>query len=249
MNLRMWALCVVAACGGGAAGTNDDGRNDAGDSPGDARVAPDAVVDPLTDAGADPRPDAPVDAPSRPADPFTIDPTKTPMLFEQLATYFAPGETIAAVGSYQVHLRSRTACNAITGCTPWIGPGTVTLMESNGAPRVPPATGGATLKLDVASSPPRISLELAGSPVRFTCGYAPEGGTPVWDCSTYGSGLLWFYGSYLGSPRLDNTTLILWRGLIATDGTYQFVSRLASDLGTAVDGANNLQQMAIVGTL
>jgi hypothetical protein len=242
MMLRVWLLIGVAACGRASAiGARDDD--------GVSVDAPGSTADASPDPGGDAGPDAPPDGPVVPADPFTIDPAKQPMPFAQLVTYFGPGEVVAGVGGYQVRLRSRAACNEVTGCTPWIDPGTVTLMESNGTQRVPSASGAATLKLDTLSSPPKISIEFAGSPVRFSCGSTPQAGTPSWSCSTYGTGLLWFSDQYLGHPRLDNTTLIEWRGIIATDGTYHFVSRLASDLGTAVTGKNNLQQMAIYGAL
>jgi len=243
MKLRIGLLCLVAACGGAGANGDGIGVDAPGASPGDGGDGTDAS--PTVDAAPEPPPDGP----GLPADFFTIDPAKQPMSFAELVTYFGPGETVASVGGYTVRLRSRAACNAVTGCTPWIDPGTVTLMESNGTQRVPPADGGTMLKLDVTASPPRISIDFAGSPVRFSCGYVPQTGTPVLDCSAYGSGLLWYYAYYLGHARLDNTTLIQWRGIIASDGTYHFVSRLASDLGTAVDGTNNLQQMAIYGTL
>ena len=38
-------------------------------------------------------------------------------------------------------------------------------------------------------------------------------------------------------------------GVIASDGTYQFVTVLGSQQGTSITGQNNLEQMAIYGAL
>lgn len=247
--MKRWLVCVclVGACGASASGSGDDAPADpdaaslvdAGDR--DADAAPDGAVDVV---------DAAPDAPPVPVDVFTPDTTKSPMTFAQLTTYFGAGETSAAVGSYELRMRTRTACNEVTGCTPWVEPSPVKLMESGGGQYVPLTTGTATLNLDVGSSPPRISITFADGGLSFTCGYVPQTGDASWSCSgTSSAGLLWFYAYYLGHPRLDNTTYLAWRGQIASDGTYQFVSELASDLGTAVDGANNLGQLAIFGSL
>jgi hypothetical protein len=247
MKSWLFSLSTLAACGSSAGGAGDNtpplpdapSPLDAGGL--DTDASPDALA-----LG-----DAPPDAPSVPADVFTVDSSKQPITFAQLVPYFGPGETSAAVGSYQLRMRTRAACNEVTGCTAWMDPSPVSLMESNGAQHVPATTGTATLQLDVDSSPPRISIDFADGALRFTCGYVPQTGAASWDCSgrAGGSGLLWFYGYYLGHPRLDNTTYLAWHGQIASDGTYHFVSELASNLGTAVDGANNLGQLAIYGSL
>jgi hypothetical protein len=245
MKRGLVCVCLLGACGSSAGGGGDD----AAGSP-DA-ATPDAAS--LVDAGdpdLDAPPDAAPDAPPVPADAFTLDTTKQPMTFAQLTTYFGAGETSAAVGSYTLRMRTRSACNEVTGCTPWVDPSPVSLMESGGAQHVPLTTGTATLNLDVDASPPRISITFGDGGLDVTCGYVPQTGDASWSCTgRAGAGLLWFYAYYLGSPRLDNTTYLAWRGQIASDGTYHFVSELGSELGTAVDGANNLGQLAIFGSL
>jgi len=239
--MRYCLLALLLACGRAGSGDHPDATHGGGDD--DA-----AMTDATTDgAHADAAmPDA--GNPCLVADPFTIAAGAQPITFAQLVAHFGPGQTSANVGPYMLRMRSRASCNSVTGCTPWTDPGSVTLMESNGTQRVPATSGGATLQLDAGASPPKIGIQFAGG-VRFTCSGVPQTGSASWSCGTYATGLLWFYAYYLGSPRLDNTTLIEWKGIITSDGWYQFATQLASDLGTAIDGTNNLEQVAIYGSL
>lgn len=210
----------------------------------------------------------PIDGPYVPMDPFTIPPCQA-MTFAQLVTYFPPGGTTAAAGAFTLTSRARASCNEITGCSPWVEPSPVELQQIFDRAGVPagtahalPATGGIELTLDTTSSTPSISIDFsnaepgASDTIDFHCGAIQQGGVgDTLDCSVevqftsdYPS-LLWFVDTYLGQPLFDNTTLVEWQGRICDGGGYQLVTKLATDLGTSVTGANNRNQIAVYGQL
>jgi hypothetical protein len=225
------------------------------DAPGTTDAAVDAAV-------------TPPDAPWQPADPFTLE-TCTPMAFADLVAYFPAGGTAASVGGFTLTSRTRASCNEITGCSPWVHPSPVRLQQifardgyAKGTTHAMPPAGSTQLQL-VTSSPAKITMQLAAAEpgaasltIRFRCEGVPQNGSADGlDCSVqvefpgdYPS-LLWFVDTYAGQPLFDNTTMVSWRGRICDDGRYQLVTRLASDLGTSVEGANNRNQLAIHGTL
>ena len=237
-------------------------------------VQPDAPV--VTDAAgdafaADAAVDAMVDAPARPwqpSDPFTLE-SCTAMTFEDLVKHFPPGTTSASVGGFTLTSRTRASCNAITGCSAWVQPSPVRLQQifarggyAKGATHAMPPSGSTQLHLQT-TSPAKITVQLAAPEpgatnltIRFRCEGVPQNGAADGlDCSTqvefpddYPS-LLWFVDTYAGQPLFDNTTMVSWRGRICDDGRYQLVTKLASELGTSVEGANNRNQLAIHGTL
>jgi hypothetical protein len=246
---------LVSACGaghdGGGASTGADAASDRGDAAalgsdgalGSDASARDAAM--MRDAGAT------ADAAFVPTDPFTLPTGVTPITFAELATYFASGATSASGGEFTVVTRARDACNAVTSCTAWNDPSPVALMASDGTPLSTPTGGLASLALQTVDAPPSFSIVFAGADVTFDCADIPQTGESSWNCDNRSSAnsVVWFAGTYLGSPELSNTTLINWQGVIASDGAYQFVSVLGSQQGTSITGQNNLEQIAIYGQL
>jgi hypothetical protein len=244
-------IVALVACGSNRA-TVSGGSDATMPLPGDAHTAIDATHSAVHD-GATVQVDAapPVDAAFVPPDPFTLPMNVVPITFAQLASYLAPGATTASGGAFTLVSRTRDSCNSVSGCTAWIYPSPVALMATDGTPLAQPTAGTALLGLQTVDSPPSFSISFAGADVTFNCADIPQTGAASWNCNNLSAANTeaWFAGTYLGAPELSNTTLINWQGVIASDGTYQFVTVLGSQQGTSITGQNNLEQMAIYGAL
>jgi hypothetical protein len=182
----------------------------------------------------------------------------TPLGFSDLIAKFPPGEIVAMLATpFTLASRSRTRCNAITGCSPWTN-GNVALQNSRLIVE-PPRSGFAALMLDPASA--QITLDLlardpsssvrahgwshAPPRVRIQCGpIATNSVADALSCTT----TLEAYelDPFAFATTSEDSAFFAWDGHICTDGTYQLVSRLdAAD----IDSAANRNQLAIWGRL
>ncbi len=181
------------------------------------------------------------------ADPYTLPTGVTAVTFAQLVPYFAPGTTTASVGSFAVTSRSR-ACDAVTGCGAWSST-PASVMATDGTREAIPSAGVPTLGFEDDESIIDVTM-YGGGTFYIYCEGANDDGASSWGCNGISpQGLVWYDASYEGSPRVDNTTLIEWQGTVASDGSFQFVTELASQLGTDLGGSNNDYQIAVCGQL
>lgn len=196
-------------------------------------------------SGGDPRP-------TSQANVWVAETSCTPMSFDQLAAYFAPGQTIVNPGSFTIRARTRDSCAQYKGCSPWLDPAPPR-MEAD-AVHTLPASGQIALYYD----PPAISMMLTnlepgvrdteirmqfaellpgqvfdhfGDTASFEAELLqqPLGGSPP----AYASSVLAWEGSMTGSTHFT--------GRLCADGSFHLVSALTDGLG--------LSQFSVSGQL
>ncbi len=198
-------------------------------------------------------------------DPFQLDSSRPSATRQRLLQPFGAGETDVSGGTFTLTGRTRSACTALTGCSPWVEPSSVSVAyvtystendEYVSTPYTLPTAGSVELKLDSASN--LLWIYYNGNDLSIRCevtDMTPDNlSSPIGnlsDCEVLNdsNNLLWFVGTYLGQPRIDNEVIIEFKGAIYADGSYQIVSQLASDIGTEISGSNDLNQFAITGQL
>ena len=204
-----------------------------------------------------------------PSDPFTIDTTRPPISFAQLAAYLPAGSTGVTHGTFTVVSRTRQ-CAAVTGCAAWSSrPAVVDVMDVGNVlacARVLIAGGTPSLTLTTTSGPfirlllpSDVPTQPAGEGTcteEFSLGFVwddPDSGAG--DLSGVGAindvighgGVLLFPSAELNVKSPDDTSLEL-SGRINDDGTFQAVSVLG--YGSSITyGANEESQVAVYGQL
>ena len=184
--------------------------------------------------------------------PWTAGASCTPMSSDQLATYLAPGQTVATIGSFTTRARVRDSCTQYAGCSPWLDPAPARMTDAAGAAHELPASGQAvlyagasTISLVLTNREPRVPdkeirmrfAELAPGELLDRLGergsfeiellQQPLGGTPP----MYAGSVLAWEGSMTGSTHFT--------GRLCADGSFHLVSVLTDGLGLdqyAIDG-------------
>jgi hypothetical protein len=182
------------------------------------------------------------------------------------------------VGGWTLTGRSRDVCDAVIGCTPWRDPSVVPVQQlaarggyESGSARMLPDSGTAMLEYDTVNSWFRLRLDapepgMPADTIRARCGNVGAGQVAdnlecvleVWfppppENPGDVEGTILEFQEYRAGQHVigSNSTMMMWNARICSDGRYEFVTKLGSEISPSiyVGGGNNLNQISITGTL
>lgn len=190
---------------------------------------------------------------SWPVNPWVVDPSCAPITFAQLVSKFGPGETQAVIGHAIARGRTRAACNAVTGCTPWQDPTRAWLYPLDpvfGAPDVDVGMPD-LVEITAAVVGDQIVVGIAADGVvtpsmRITAAVAayPTDVVPVDRFRGVWTTLSSQQIDLAFPTRFHRSAFAPWDKRICSDGRVHFVTRA----GTGTDG-DSLEQIAFYGRL